>query len=209
MMTGRSPVFALDVVRPAADHRAAGNVCGLPAVVGEYAVDDCIRSDVQLTAGHIDVAADVSVDARTARTDLQTLSDPAIDRNFATADREGALNVRPGTDLDVSPGDAGVASDLPFQLHVTARGIQAAVDVGAEVDLAPGRNLIALHGSGGGDPGPGEDGIARRAVGYDIRARHENVVAEARGRAVFARRGSLGREARAQAQDERQRGSAT
>ena len=209
MMAGRAPVFALDVVRPAVDHRAAGNVCGLRAVVGEYAVDDGMRSDVQLTARHIDVAADVSIDARTARADLQTRSYPAIDRNFATADREGALNIRLGTDLDVPPGDAGVASDLPVQLHVTARGVQGAVDVSTEPELAPGRNLIALHGSGRGDPGPGEDGIARRAVGYDIRARHENVVAETRGRVVFARRGSLGNEARAQAQNERQRGSAT
>src|SRR5262249_16422085 len=119
MTAARAPMLALDVMCASVDHRAAGNGRGLRTVVGEYPVDDRVRSDGQLATRHIDVAAHVSIDARTARADLQILSYSAVDDDVATADGEAALNLCLGTDLDVPPANAGIATDFPVHSPVT------------------------------------------------------------------------------------------
>src|SRR5262245_65514244 len=91
MTAARAPMLALDVMCASVDQRAAGNGRGLRTVVGEYPVDDCVRSDVQLAARHIDVAAHVSIDARTARDDLQLLSYSDVDDDVASAAGTAAL----------------------------------------------------------------------------------------------------------------------
>src|SRR5262249_36197868 len=167
--------------------------------------------DIELTARHIDVAAHVSVDARTTRADLQILPYAAVDRDVTTADRKSALHFCIGSDIHVTAGNAGAAVDFPVESHVTTRAVQATVDVRSEVELAAARPLTPPHDARRGDPGPGEDGIPGRAVAYpDIRACHEHVVAEsARGGFVFAGTDCLRCEAPTQARDERQRDSGT
>jgi hypothetical protein len=122
---------------------------GLWAVISERSVDDGIGPDAQVTACHLNVAAYVRVDTRAAGTHLKILTHPPVDSDFPTADGQTALHVRFRPDVYMTAGHARATSDLPFEAYMPARGIHAAIDVGAEIHLATGRHFIAMHRSRG------------------------------------------------------------
>jgi len=157
------------------------------------------------------MVANRRIEAGAACTHLQVLSHLAVDGDLASPDGEAALHLRLGSELHVTAGDTRVSSPLAVEPHAAARGIQAAIDIGIESELASGRHLIAVHGSASGDPAAGEKRISRRAFGQvHIRAGLEYVVAEHRsGRIACVGGQCLQSNPQPEATEQRQRRSTT